>query len=609
MSPSIIDIRLKWATYSFMGLVALAAYSQASVQVLRRKDVLTLAHATKKFDVAVPDVAKRGRILSADNRPLAMDDDTYVLQIDFSQVPHSEGFFADLAAASGVPASEFRELALAGKKRAEWHEALTQEQSDKVAAIKTEWRANGLDVQRSGLRSYALRESAAGIIGLVKDGHALGGLELSQNLALAGKNGVFHGYTDRAGAFLPMRMDAEKSTPKTDGVDIQTTIDYDLQQIASHEIRKAVESHNADQGVAIIMNPETGDILAMANWPSFDPSAEGGKGVGMTRTSDFNPAFQGSLEPGSMFKTLTLAEALDSGAIKPYDHFYCKGQTTVGRRTFQCDKHEVHGDINIVDAIAESCNVTASVWSRKIGHNDFVSYIQDLGLLEKPGIGLPHEKGGLYNFDEPAKELQLALNGFGQAINVSPIGVAAAFCMLGNEGKEMYPRLITRVGANTKDFVPQEAGQIVHPQAANMVLKCMEAVVQSDEGTGKGLRVPGYRLAGKTGTAQRVGKAGGGHVSNFVGFVPAQQPKAMILVMVDNPKVGGYYGAAVAGPVFKNLAKSVIRRYAIPPTMDPHQSGALPPSTFAPTAQEVAELAQAISQPKIATASTGAHRA
>jgi cell division protein FtsI/penicillin-binding protein 2 len=598
LPSSLIDNRLQWATYSFMGLVALAAYSQASVQVFRRGNVLAEAHATKKFDIKVTDVAQRGRILTADNRPLATDDETYALQINFQYVPHSEGFFADLAAATGTPASEFRELALSGTKNAEWRTPLTQEQSDKISAIKTEWRADGMSIKPSGLRDYALAEAAAGIVGQVKSGKPLSGLELSQNAALAGKDGVIYGYTDRAGAFLPMRTDSLKSTPKTPGVDILTTVDYDLQQVASQEIRKAVDSHNADEGVAIIMDPATGDILAMANWPSFDPTVEGGKGSGMMRTSDFNAAFQGHLEPGSMFKTLTLAEALDSGAIRPNDHFNCNGQATVGNTTFKCDKGEHHGDLTIADAIAKSCNVTASVWSRKVGHEGFVSYIEHLGLLEKPGIGMPGETGGLYNFKDPAPELQLALNGFGQAINVSPVGVAAAFCMIGNDGKEMFPRLIKRIG--TQEFPPEEAAQAVHPEAANMVLKCMEAVIHTDEGTGKGLGVPGYLLAGKTGTAQRIGK-GGGHVSNFVGFIPAEHPKAMILVMVDNPKVGGYYGAAVAGPVFHNLAKAVIRRYAIPPTMDPTKSSLMPVSNFIPTAQEDAALTAAISKPHIAS--------
>ncbi|MEA2553054.1 MAG: hypothetical protein QOJ65_1230 [Fimbriimonadaceae bacterium] len=570
MPGSIFEDRMKLATYSFMGLIGLAAYSQASVQVFRRGDVLARARDSKKFELSVPSYANRGRILASDGRPLAQDEDSYVLQVNFERVPHSEGFFADLAEATGIPATEFRELALAGKGSREWRLPLSAAQSAKVKKVKSDWRANGLAIPRSGLRAYALAESAAGIVGQIRDKDPIAGMEASQNTALAGKDGVTVGFVDRTGAFLPMLIDKKSSIPKTDGVDIQTTIDYDLQQAASRAIRKAVETNKADQGVAIIMDPTTGDILAMANWPTFDPSVEGGKGLGMSVARDLNPAVQAVLEPGSMFKVLTLAKALDSGAIQPDEHFKCVGQETVGRKTFTCDRHEVHGNINITDAIAESCNVTASRWSRRVGYDDFVGYFEDLGLMEKPGIGLPGEVTGQFNYKETAKKLQLALVGFGQSINVTPAALAGAFSMIANDGKLMFPRLISRIG--TQVIPPEQAAQVVSPESANTVLQCMEAVVESDEGTGKGLRIPGYRLAGKTGTAQRrdpiTGRVGGGagHVANFIGFVPAQHPKVSILVMVDHPTAGSFYGASVAGPVFKELAQASIRRFAIPPT-------------------------------------------
>ncbi len=565
MSRTIVNDRLQWATYSFMGLVVLAAYSQASVQVFRRGSVLAQATKSKKFVQTVVDIARRGRILCADGRALAQDDDSYVLQIDFAKVPHSEGFFADLAAATGTPASEFRELALQGKGNVVWHTPLSQDQSNKVREAKTKWRANGLDIHHSGNRVYVLAESAAGLVGQVKEDKPLSGMELSQNAALSGKDGKTVGLVDRTGAFLPMRLDKADSLPKTDGVDVTTTIDFDLQEAASQALRKSVDAHHAEQGVAIVMDPKTGDILAMANWPSFDPSSEDGKGVKMSRTSDKNPATQAILEPGSTFKLLTLAKALDKGVVKTTDHFRCNGSETVGKKTFKCDKGEHHGDMLMADAIAKSCNVTASKWSRMIGRTDFIQYIENLGLLEKPGLGLPYENHGRFNFNDPAQELQLALAGFGQAINVTPASVASAFCMLGNDGKLMFPRLIAKMG--TREFPPEMAMQVVKPQSADTVLKCMEAVMDSPEGTGHNLRIPGYRIAGKTGTAQviRAGESGG-HVSNFVGFLPAQNPRALILVMVDHPTVGGYYGADVAGPVFKDIAKAVIRRYGIAPT-------------------------------------------
>lgn len=544
-------------------MIALTVYSQARVQLIGRTQILARAAETKRFNLSKTEYAKRGRILSADGKPLAQDDDRYELQVNFSKVPHSDGFFADLSAATGIPASEFRALAIGGGGR-EWRKPLGPEQSRAVRQVKTNWRADGVDVQRGGRRSYALGGAAAGIVGLSTENGSISGLELSQDKALSGSDGVTIGLVDNTGAFLPMRLD-KSSVSKLDGVDVQLTVDFDLQQAAARAIKKAVVDNKADQGAAIVMDPATGDILAMANWPTFDPNTEGGRAPGMAAARDFNPSTMARFEPGSTFKILTLAKALDAGVVKETDTFYCSGQTIVRGWPLRCDAHHgqrAHGQLDITKAIAKSCNVTASVWSRRVGHKDFVHFIEDLGLLEKPGLGLPGEQKGDFNYSDYAKDLQLAIVGFGQAINTTPISLATAFASLANDGKCMYPRLISRIG--NRQFPPEEALQVVSPKTAGIVMKTMEAVVMTDAGTGKSLRIPGYRLAGKTGTAQKIGKNTTGYVSNFVGYVPAEAPKALILVMVDNPKAGKYYGASVAGPVFVDLAKAVIRRYEIP---------------------------------------------
>lgn len=186
-------------------------------------------------------------------------------------------------------------------------------------------------------------------------------------------------------------------------------------------------------------------------------------------------------------------------------------------------------------------------------------------------MGLPLETKGLFNYKEYAKPLQLATMGFGQSVSCTPVGLASAFAMLGNDGKRPAPRLIKRIGDKEQPIGQQR--QIVTKQTAATVLQFMESAFSSERGTAKSLRISGYRLAGKTGTAQRVRKVGGGgYVASFVGFVPAEKPRAMILVMIDNPK-GEYYGGLVAGPVFKEIAEAVIRRFSIPPS----QPGAVAP--------------------------------
>jgi cell division protein FtsI/penicillin-binding protein 2 len=193
-----------------------------------------------------------------------------------------------------------------------------------------------------------------------------------------------------------------------------------------------------------------------------------------------------------------------------------------------------------------------------------IDFLEQLGLLEKTNIGLPGEVSGLFRRNEYAKELQLATLGFGQSLTCTPLALTSAFSILGNRGIRMQPRLVKRVG--DREFPIREAGRVISEEAADQVALAMESVIESDAGTGKTLRIPGYRLGGKTGTAEKVGTERKGYVSNFIGYVPAQEPKAVILVMVNNPKAGGYYGSTVAGPVFVEVAKSVIRRFNIPPS-------------------------------------------
>jgi len=202
-----------------------------------------------------------------------------------------------------------------------------------------------------------------------------------------------------------------------------------------------------------------------------------------------------------------------------------------GVRVYGRDQHGV-GDAE--GAIAKSCNVSAATWALDIGYGPMVKYIEDLGLLQKTGVGLPYEAHGLFRYDEFAKPLQLATVGFGQSITATPVGISSAFCMLANHGVQMKPRLIKSIDGRT--VPPEEKGRPIAAEAADKTLEIMQSVIQDQHGTGFSLRIPGYVLAGKTGTAQRVGKAGGGYVSNFVGFVPSPNPKAMILVMVNHPK-------------------------------------------------------------------------
>jgi len=551
-------------------MFAAAGLSQARVQLFQRDDILDRATKSDRFLVSRKDYAKRGQILDRESRPLAQDEDTRFLTVQFSKTPRSPAFYMDLATATGIPATEFAMLAESAKAPVDWKRPIGAAQVAAVQDVKQRWRADGVGLSRSGRRSYSLGEAAAGFLGAMRDKTPLSGVELGLNQTLSGVDGKIVGILDREGNYLPMRLDRQ-TVRRKDGASLTLTIDSELQQAAAEAVKHAVDSNKADQGVAIVMDPKTGDILAMANWPSFDPNKPiepSQKG----RTPEFNGAYMSALEPGSTFKVLTLAKALDEGVVQPDDTYYCKGSIQIRNRVIRCDRHHgsgAHGLLDPEQAIARSCNLAAANWARKVGHDDFVHYMEQLGLMDKPGLGLPQESRGLYNYNDYTKDVQLATNGFGQSMNYTPLALTSAFCMLGNDGKRVYPRLIAKV--DERDNSPRVGDQVISPESAHEVLHMMRAVFDSERGTAKSLRIPGYEIGGKTGTAQKKNfqtgdMKGGGYVSNFVGFVPADQPKAVILVMVDNPKAGQYYGASVAGPVFRSIAQTVIRRMHIAPT-------------------------------------------
>ncbi len=549
-----------------------AAGSQARLQVFRRDAVLDLGEKSGRFLVKRVEPARRGAILSADNRPLAQDASAREFGPIFDDVPFSRTFFMELSEASGIPASEMLQLKASGVRTTFWREPLTESKAKRVEDVKIRWRADGVSLRRVAERDYPLGIAAAGVVGALRDGKPITGIEVSKSKTLEGHDGLTIGLTDSKGKFLPMRIDPRTKT-RVDGEDVVLTLDSRLQLVATQALKEAVESNNADQGAVVILNPKTGDILAMANWPSYDPARLGRPTGSKERFTDFNPNYMAALEPGSTFKILTLALALEKGVVNSTDVVQCGGSLQVwSNRSVRCDLHggtRAHGTVDLEKAISKSCNVSAATWALRVGSPDFIEFLNRSGLMRKTQLGLPLEASGQFVRDEYAKGLQLATFGFGQSMTCTPVGLASVFSALGNGGVRMEPRLIAKVGG--RDTKEREAGRLFSKETADQVLGYMESVIESDSGTGKSLRIPGYRLAGKTGTAQKINRStgtveGGGYVSNFVGLVPAQNPQALILVMIDNPKAGKYYGASVAGPVFVESAQAVVRLLGIPPT-------------------------------------------
>ncbi|MCW5938801.1 MAG: penicillin-binding protein 2 [Fimbriimonadaceae bacterium] len=548
-------VRSNWVVTAMMALFFGAVASQANVQIFRRQAVLEEFKEANVSSMTRVDKPVRGSVLDSQGALLAQSTESYVFGLDYRRVPQSPAFFLALAEASGISEAELKQPSLEGKKSRTWSEPLGRAAGEAVRAVRKSWRADGVSLDRLESRRYPLGADASGVVGVLRNGVALNGIERGLDTGLTGAPGHRTGFVDRTGLFVRTSED-----PVRQGETVRLTLNATLQQVASQAVREAVTKNKAKAGCAIVLDPRSGDVLALANWPSFDPDRPWKPG------DDFNMAVMGAYEPGSTFKALTLAKALDEGVVTPGSTVVCNGVLKVGKREVKCAAHggnRAHGVCDNERAIAKSCNVAAASWALRIGHEKMVGLIEASRILERPRVGLPGARGGVFNRKDGAPALQTANLGFGQALNVTPLQLAAAFGALANHGTMMPPRLIDRVG---RSELPREEGEaLFSPESADTVLRLMESVIESDSGTGKSSRIPGYRLAGKTGTAQKLG-SGGGYVSNFVGFVPAREPRAVILVMIDSPSAGAYYGGTVAGPVFTEIARSLIRTYSIPPT-------------------------------------------
>lgn len=573
-SPAVNPSNTRWFAVALAFAAAATVISQAKLQTWGSESVRAEARKVGRYSVTQVVPAIRGRILDRTGKPLAEDSPITELNVTFADVPNSSGFWLALADAVGIPAAEFEAVRATEIKSRSWQVSLSPEQRRKFGEVRKFWRADGISLNGQGMRHVVIGDSGSPVVGGFRRQKINGkvevvrtGLEGTQDTLLSGKPGKLVGFADEEGHILPNRIIETQSVDKQDGADIVTTIDADIQMAAYESLSREVATTHATEGSAVVIDPRTGDVLAMATYPTFPwDEKQAGNGVNFGA----NPATKTRLEPGSTFKILTLAKALDEGATTLQQKLTCNLTMRVRAETIGCDRsHGAHGTIDPVQAIAKSCNVSAANWALRIGHGKFDQFMNDLGLFQPTGIELGGETRGFRNTKEWAKDVQLATWGFGQSVTCTPLGLASAFSMIGNQGKRVPPRLIRRIGGKDQPIRP--GSRVISEAASAEVLQAMEAVVETQGGTGYSLRIPGYRLAGKTGTAEKIGeidpiskKPIKGYVANFIGFVPAERPQAVVLVMVNNPK-GKYYGGAVAGPVFRDIALSIIREMRIPP--------------------------------------------
>lgn len=602
--------RLFWVglvlTASYLGLVGRLSFLQG-VQGHKIRAV-----ALQERLEYLPRKARRGAILDKDDRPLAIG--LYSGTVGFDPAvlasPHldprtrkrlQKQVAKALPLAStllGIPLSQLNEDIQKAtdlyKKRLNSPDppehgfyplryGLTQTQSQQVRAA----HLCGFGVQDMLVRRYLCGPDAAQVVGIVNaEGHGVLGIEQGCNQWLTGLNG-----------YAVMELDAHRhEIPSTlhglrgvrNGLDVHTTLDADVQHIATQEALRIWKQFHPHGVAVVVIEPQTGDIRALVSLPNFDPNPLPNNPLKRSPISFealFDRCTATLYEPGSTIKPLLISGALREGVITPQTHFFCSGEYKVGKRTIHCAHGEVHGDEDIAKILRVSCNIGAAQIGLRLGGERLKKIYADFGLFTPPPIPLPGVTRGHWSLDPhegPYSQAKTARAAFGQSLTVTPLGLAMAYAAIANNGLLMQPRLVTALtdaeGRAIQTFSSEPVRQVVSPQIAKEVRSMLCGVVSS--GTGQSAAIPGYIVAGKTGTATKYRP--GAYIGSFIGMVPADPntiPKAVILVVVNQPTTGRYYGAEVAAPAFHNIAERLMTLWRVPQD-DPQNTQAIAAGQF-----------------------------
>jgi cell division protein FtsI (penicillin-binding protein 3) len=534
------------------------------LQVISHEDLS--ARAERQSMRTIPSPAKRGEIYDRDGRLLAYSVDADTIYAVPSEIDDAKATAAALCRAlDGCAAKD--QKALAERLGSERHfqyvkRRVTPLEARKVAALKL----GGIAFMKESRRFYPNKELAAHLLGYVgTDNVGLSGLEATYDKVVRGREGT-----------LIVQADARRQVfgrlerVPTTGGSLQLTIDEHLQHIVERELRAGVEEKNADGGTAIVMNPLTGEILAMANWPTFNPNIYNAASDVARR----NRAVQDIYEPGSTFKVVTIAAALEE-RIMPVDALIdtSPGRIAFGRRVIDEFAGHNYGVLSLTDVIVKSSNVGAIRLGLKIGPERLGMYVNRFGFGRATSPDFPGESPGIVWSPEKLNDSALASVSMGYQVGVTPLQMIAAINAVANDGTWIEPRIVravTRDGVRTK-VEPKVVRRAVSQNTVAEMLPILEAVVQDKKGTANRAQIPGFTVAGKTGTADKLVN---GHYSpyqqnvSFVGFAPSRAPVLSAIVMIDSPRGGRAAGGSVAAPIFQRIMEASLRHVGVAPTID-----------------------------------------
>jgi cell division protein FtsI (penicillin-binding protein 3) len=541
-------------------------------------------------------LTRRGAIVDHQGEPLALSVPAESLFVHPKKLPEEVAKKASaIATALHVPVAEIQ-ATLRSQDPFLWlKRRATPQEAGHVRALGIP----GIESIETERRFYPQGTLAAPVLGFVDvDARGLAGIEQAYDLHLGEEPTKVIGEKDGFGRTLFVHEGAAPPEP----LNVRLTLDVGLQYLAEQELGQAVKATGANGGVVVMLDPQTFAVLALAQVPTFNPNTPAQVRPDARR----NRAISDPYEPGSTLKSLLVAAALDTKRVHPGEKIFCEyGKYPVGK--FIINDHHPYGSLSFTEVLQHSSNIGMAKVGERLGKETYAAYLRAFGLGRATKVGLPGESVGLLPSPDAWSRIDLVTASFGQGLAITPLQLACAYAAIANDGVLMQPYIVREVlnadGKVVEAHGPRRLWQAVRSDTAHRVLAMMEKVV-AKEGTGWRAQIAGFRVAGKTGTSQKVDPRGGysphARVASFVGIVPADRPRLVVLVAIDEPKTS-VYGSEVAAPVFKAIAQQALMYLGV--TGDRPQLAGSTPITSRSAKKE--NIADQLRLQRIAAPSTG----
>ena len=512
--------------------------------------------------------AARGRIIDATGKILATNKSVCTISVIHSQIDEPEKVIAALQKELGLTEEEVRKRVEKVSSIERVKTNVDKETGDRIRA----YGLSGIKVDEDYKRYYPLDTMASTVLGFTgADNQGILGLEVKYDSYLQGTSGKILTLTDARG--IEIENAGETRLEPVNGYDLYISMDSNIQQYCEQAAEKAYIKKQADEVSVIVMNPQNGELMAMVNYPEFnlnepftlieemgaDGTESADKKQELLNRMWRNPCISDTYEPGSTFKIITAAAALEEGVVSLTDQFYCPGYKLVEDRRIRCAKTSGHGAETLETGIMNSCNPVFIELGERLGVENYYKYFKQFGLTQKTGIDLPGEAATIMHKQENVGPVELATISFGQSFQITPIQLVTTVSSIINGGTRITPHFGVEVretdGTLVETFSYDKREEICSGETSETMQYLLEKVVS--EGGGKNAKIEGYAIGGKTATSQTLPRSEHRYISSFLGFAPADDPKVLVIAIINNPK-GMYYGGLIAAPVVKEIMENIL---------------------------------------------------